>query len=248
MLKSRGLKKAKPAPLVNHNYKDPSSFKERSSSLKPQKLELKPYSKNPNHSEMLQNHFSFKPSGLETSKANMSYCMPPKHPIRDSLLHSKENIHPNITSEHQNTSISYKERPTSARGPNFEFNQPSEPKRHKQKSTTRGQKFKVNTDNEIKIIDKSDLPSPFIPKEMLSDPSISHLNGETEELLKLKAQNKELRMMVSNLSQTVNLLASELHKHMAGTNQAYNELATKNTLLESKVKYLEKVLSQMQNN
>jgi hypothetical protein len=236
--------------VVNHNFKDPNSFKERSASLKPQKLELKPYSQNPNHSEMLQNHFSFKPSGLDTSKANMSYCIPPKHPGRESLLHSKENIHPNSTFEQQNTSISYKERPISARGPNFEFNQSSDPKQNKRKSINRTKKFKINTDNEIKIVDKSNIPVPYpyTPHDMLSDSSISHLKEENDELSKIKAENKELRQMMGNLSLTVNLLASELHKHMTGTNQAYSELATKNTLLESKVRYLEKVLNEIQNN
>jgi hypothetical protein len=46
--------------------------------------------------------------------------------------------------------------------------------------------------------------------------------------------------MVANLAQTVQMLTSEFHKNMEAVTQMCNQLAAKNTILESKVKYLEK--------
>lgn len=151
---------------------------------------------------------------------------------------------------------SSKERPNSARGPLFEFNpntQTSErPKSKKRKPSSKPRKFKVNNNNEIHIQQNTSyMPNVSHNLQPDYDESSSNYSDHTaiplcpppvpqNEEISVLQQNKELKRMVASLSQTVQMLTSEFHKNMEAVTLMCNQLAAKNTLLESRVKFLEK--------
>lgn len=282
IIKATGTKKSKPAPSVNHNLSNINIFKERSTSLKPERSELKSQKHMPPSAGIPPKHsvFSFRnhtPTSAEHElKTNQSYCYPPKPHGMDlnQLSVSKENINPNMTNCHQDDLSSSKvplphqrqerDRPSSARGPSFEFKAGPDQKQKisaKRKSMSKTKKFKVNKDNEIKIRDKSpfeamhgvehyEAESPHseqtafqMDQKWQGELGNPQLGLENSEIKSLKKQNKEMKQMIGNLSQTVSMLAGELNKHMSGMNLAFNDQANKVALLENEVRYLR----QMQN-
>jgi len=66
-----------------------------------------------------------------------------------------------------------------------------------------------------------------------------------EEYQKLVNQNQEMKMTIKTLAETVSKLVSEFHTmsrsvNMRAVSEAITNLNDKNTILDSRVKYLEK--------
>jgi hypothetical protein len=79
----------------------------------------------------------------------------------------------------------------------------------------------------------------YVKPESKPDPVVSN-HVSRFEFDKLAKQNKELKTMINSLSESFSMLTKEYSKNMDAMKTTYTNLYSKHTLLENKVKYLER--------